>query len=285
MSLKGACAVSADDPAVGRNPAGGRSRAAGRSPGADANPAAGTNPAAGRIPGAGKSPEGSQGSGAGPGSGAGQGSGGRKGSGVGRSPGAPGDAAFGNGPVGAQGSAADSPGAGPAVNAAGPAVNRETNARGAALAREKLAQAKADAAKRGQLPRSEPRRRSRGARRESGDPQLFGRAIAELLAARGWEQSVAVGGVFGRWADIVGPELAAHTKPESFTDGEVVVVADSTAWATQVRLLARTLVRRLNEELGDGTVRSVKVRGPMNAPRPSGGLRVTGSRGPRDTYG
>src|SRR5690606_4431796 len=141
----------------------------------------------------------------------------------GRSPGAPGDAAFGNGPVGAQGSAADSPGAGPAVNApgpavnaAGPAVNRETNARGAALAREKLAQAKADAAKRGQLPRSEPRRRSRGARRESGDPQLFGRAIAELLAARGWEQSVAVGGVFGRWADIVGPELAAHTKPESF---------------------------------------------------------------------
>ncbi|MEV4101216.1 DciA family protein [Nonomuraea sp. NPDC049649] len=163
-------------------------------------------------------------------------------------------------------------------------ANHDANARGAALAREKLAQAKADAARRGRLPR-EPRRRASGPRREAGDPQLFGQAIADLLAARGWEQSAAVGGVFGRWADIVGPDLAAHTKPESFTDGEVLVVADSTAWATQVRLLARTLVRRLNEELGDNTVTRVKVRGPMNAPRPAGGLRVTGSRGPRDTYG
>jgi predicted nucleic acid-binding Zn ribbon protein len=138
-------------------------------------------------------------------------------------------------------------------------------ARGAAMAREKLAQAKADAAKRGQLPRREPRR--------------------DLLADRGWEQPLAVGGVFGRWHEIVGSDLAAHTKPETFADGEVLVVADSTAWATQVRLLASTLVRRLNEELGDGTVQRVKVRGPQNGPKPSGGLRVTGSRGPRDTYG
>lgn len=155
-------------------------------------------------------------------------------------------------------------------------------ARGAALAREKLAQAKADAAKRGQLPRREPRRK---AQRDAGDPQLFGKAIMDLLATRGWERSAAVGGVFGRWPEIVGPDLAAHTKPEAFEDGEVVIAADSTAWATQVRLLARTLIRRLNEELGEGTVKKVNVRGPQNAPRPMGGLRVTGSRGPGDTYG
>jgi predicted nucleic acid-binding Zn ribbon protein len=158
-------------------------------------------------------------------------------------------------------------------------------AKGAAMAREKLAQAKSDAARRGQLPRREPRRKAYGPRRDSGDPQLFGRAIADLLADRGWEQPAAVGGVFGRWHEIVGPDMAAHTTPETFADGEVLVVADSTAWATQVRLLARTLVRRLNEELGDGTVQRVKVRGPQNGPRPSGGLRVTGSRGPGDTYG
>ncbi|HUQ00320.1 MAG TPA: DciA family protein [Aeromicrobium sp.] len=152
------------------------------------------------------------------------------------------------------------------------------------MAREKLAQAKADAAKRGQLPRREPRRKA-GPRRDAGDPQLFGRAIMDLLAERGWERSAAVGGVFGRWPDIVGPDLAAHTKPDSFEDGEVLIIADSTAWATQVRLLARTLVHRLNEELGHGTVTKVKVRGPQNAPRTSGGLRVTGSKGPGDTYG
>ncbi|GAA3001295.1 DUF721 domain-containing protein [Streptosporangium longisporum] len=166
-----------------------------------------------------------------------------------------------------------------------PGSAKSAAARGAAMAREKLAQAKADAAKRGQLPRREPRRRASGARRDAGDPQLFGRAIADLLADRGWEQPVAVGGVFGRWQEIVGADMAAHTRPETFAEGEVVVVADSTAWATQVRMLAPTLVRRLNEELGDGTVQRVKVRGPQNGPRRNGGLRVTGSRGPGDTYG
>lgn len=96
---------------------------------------------------------------------------------------------------------------------------------------------------------------------------------------------MAVGAVFGRWREIVGPGLAEHTAPESFADGEVIVTADSTAWATQVRLLAPTLVRRLNEELGEGTVKRVKVRGPAGGPRAAGGLRVRGSRGPRDTYG
>ncbi|GAA1266225.1 UPF0232 protein [Planotetraspora silvatica] len=160
-----------------------------------------------------------------------------------------------------------------------------TAAKGAAMAREKLAQAKADAVKRGQLPRSEPRRRKGGPKRDAGDPQLFGRAIRDLLADRGWEQPAAIGGVFGRWREIVGPELAGHTTPETFADGEVVVAADSTAWATQVRLLASTLVRRLNEELGDGTVTRVKVHGPNVGPRQTGGLRVHGSQGPGDSYG
>jgi predicted nucleic acid-binding Zn ribbon protein len=157
--------------------------------------------------------------------------------------------------------------------------------RGAAMASEKLAQAKADAAKRGQLPRREARRKVSGPRRDAADPQLFGKAIRDLLADRGWEREVAVGGVFGRWAEIVGSDVAAHTKPESYADGEVVVSADSSAWASQVRLLAPTLVRRLNEELGDGAVQRVRVRGPRSGPRPTGGLRVKGSKGPRDTYG
>jgi predicted nucleic acid-binding Zn ribbon protein len=116
------------------------------------------------------------------------------------------------------------------------------------------------------------------------DPQLLGQAIGGLLGQHGWQQRVAVGSVFGRWAEIVGPDLAAHTRPDSFADGELAVVADSTAWATQVRLLAPQLIRRLAAELGDGTVRRVKVRGP-EAPRQRGGWRVPGSRGPRDTYG
>lgn len=169
---------------------------------------------------------------------------------------------------------------------AAPALEREAEPDDSGLsgidrAREALRQAKADARDRGAKPGdgARPRRRVRGrpVRAKSPDPRAFGSVIGELLSERGWEQRAAVGGIFGRWADIVGPEVAEHTKPQTFEDGEVVVLADSTAWATQVRLLAPNLVRRLNEELGHGTVRKVKVRGP-SGPRRTGGWRVRGSR-------
>jgi predicted nucleic acid-binding Zn ribbon protein len=109
-------------------------------------------------------------------------------------------------------------------------------------------------------------------------------AIEGLLDDQGWRTPAAVGSVFGRWEQIVGEALAAHTRPGGFTDGELLVIADSTAWATQVRLLRAQLIRRLNSELGDGTVTGVKVRGPM-PPQQRGQWRVRDTRGPRDDYG
>ena len=124
---------------------------------------------------------------------------------------------------------------------------------------------------------------ARGRQRRE-DPQPLLSAIDGLLDTRGWQQQAAMGSVFGRWAEIVGQDLAAHTRPDSFADGELAVIADSTAWATQVRLLAPVLLHRLNDELGAGSVRRVKVRGPA-PPRQRGAWRVPGSKGPGDTYG
>ena len=61
--------------------------------------------------------------------------------------------------------------------------------------------------------------------------------------------------------------------------------ADSTAWATNLRLLAPSIVARLNEQLGEGTVLRIVVKGP-DAPSWKHGRRsVRDGRGPRDTYG
>ena len=92
-------------------------------------------------------------------------------------------------------------------------------------------------------------------------------------------------GVFARWAELVGDEVAAHCTPESFADGRLVVRTDSTAWATQLQLLAPTVVRRLNEELGHGTVTVIEVLGPHGPTWKKGPRSVRDGRGPRDTYG
>ncbi len=117
------------------------------------------------------------------------------------------------------------------------------------------------------------------------DPQPLAATISGLLDAEGWTLAAATGSVFGRWAEIVGSDLAGHTTPQTLDEGVLTVAADSTAWATQLRLLAAQLVKRLNAELGDGTVLRVRVVGPVTGTRQPGQWRVRGGRGPRDTYG
>jgi predicted nucleic acid-binding Zn ribbon protein len=124
-----------------------------------------------------------------------------------------------------------------------------------------------------------------GAHPDARDPALLGDAVDRFVVENGWSTDLAVHGVFGRWESIVGREVAAHCTPETFADGLVTVRTDSTAWATQLRLLASTIVRRLNEELGQGTVLRIDVQGPAAPSWRRGRRSVRGGRGPRDTYG
>ncbi|MFF3390790.1 DUF721 domain-containing protein [Streptomyces sp. NPDC002669] len=128
-----------------------------------------------------------------------------------------------------------------------------------------------------------------GARADGRDPLPLGAAINRLITERGWETPAAVGGVMGRWPQIVGEDLAKHCVPlrydEEPDERVLTVQCDSTAWATQLRLLAPQLVARLNADLGHGTVRMIKVLGPGGPQRRFGPLRAPGSTGPGDTYG
>ncbi|MCA1823394.1 MAG: DUF721 domain-containing protein [Mycobacteriales bacterium] len=129
-------------------------------------------------------------------------------------------------------------------------------------------------------------RRTRGRGKTGADPVPFAVAVQRLFATRGWQTEVRVAGLLARWPELVGEDIAGHCEPERLVDGELTLVAESTAWATQLRLLARPLVERINAGLGGSVVRRVNVHGPSSGPRPgAGGWRVRGGRGPRDTYG
>lgn len=124
-----------------------------------------------------------------------------------------------------------------------------------------------------------------GARPDGRDPQTLGAELDRLIGERGWSLDLQVRGVFARWSEIVGAEIGSHSTPETLHDGVLVVRTDSTAWATQLKLFAATVVRRLNEELGEGTVTVVEVLGPHAPSWKHGRRSARGSRGPRDTYG
>ena len=116
------------------------------------------------------------------------------------------------------------------------------------------------------------------------DPQGLGKVFTRFVNERGWNSPVAVGSVISRWEELVGADVSAHCKPESFSDTTVQVRCDSTAWATQLRLLRQALIERFDAELGPGVVTRIEVIGPA-APNWRKGLRSVKGRGPRDTYG
>jgi predicted nucleic acid-binding Zn ribbon protein len=151
-----------------------------------------------------------------------------------------------------------------------------------------LAGSKRPARRTSRRPGSRPKRadpKASGSHPDDRDPQLLDSTIGRLIAEQGWGTDVRVHGVFSRWDSLVGREVALHCRPESFADGKLTVRTDSTAWATQMRMLAPTVVRRLNEELGDGTVTVIDVLGPHGPTWRKGPRSVRDGRGPRDTYG
>jgi len=123
-----------------------------------------------------------------------------------------------------------------------------------------------------------------GARPDDRDPQQLGRLASRLAADRGWSGNLQGGAVFGRWAELVGTDVAEHAHPVSLKDGELTVQASSTAWATQLRLLQRQLLAKITAGAGAGVVSKLRIQGP-SAPSWRHGQRHVPGRGPRDTYG
>jgi predicted nucleic acid-binding Zn ribbon protein len=137
---------------------------------------------------------------------------------------------------------------------------------------------------RGRKPNRQSGKGSTSSGRDGRDPSLFGDQMDQLLLDRGWNIDVAIGSVMGRWSAIVGTEVAAHCTPVTFGDGVLTVRAESTAWATQLRLMSSTILGRLETEVGKDAVTELRVQGP-SAPSWSRGLRKSTGPGPRDTYG
>jgi predicted nucleic acid-binding Zn ribbon protein len=116
------------------------------------------------------------------------------------------------------------------------------------------------------------------------DPQTLGAATRDLARTRGWSTRVAEGTVFGQWQTVVGEQIAAHATPTALREGVLSVSAETTAWATQLRMVQAQLLAKIAAAVGDGVVTSLKIVGPVGPSWRKGRYHIAG-RGPRDTYG
>lgn len=117
------------------------------------------------------------------------------------------------------------------------------------------------------------------------DPQKLESVLSELVAARDWRQGIAEGTLFTEWKTVVGTEIATHATPVSLMDGLLTIQTTSTAWATQMSLIASQLLKTISQSAPGALVEEIAVIGP-EAPSWKKGIRsIKNARGPRDTYG
>ena len=69
----------------------------------------------------------------------------------------------------------------------------------------------------------------------------------------------AVGGLFGRWRELVGDPIADNVTPVRLDDKRLVVEVSEPAWATQFKFLEEQVIHTLREHLGD-VVEVIDVR-------------------------
>ncbi|QYL25973.1 hypothetical protein TM48_00004 [Mycobacterium shottsii] len=90
--------------------------------------------------------------------------------------------------------------------------------------------------------------------------------------------------MLGQWSQAVGSQIADHATPTALNEGVLSVTADSTAWATQLRIMQSQLLAKIAAAVGNGVVNSLKITGPASPSWRKGPRHIAG-RGPRDTYG
>lgn len=129
--------------------------------------------------------------------------------------------------------------------------------------------------------------------REPGATTPFGtgrdpRGIAEVMDALttrlGWNSPLARSEMLASWGELVGEETAAHSSPVGIDEGVLTVSVDSTAWATQLRLMRSQIITHIIQRFPDAGIESIRFDGP-GVPSWKKGPRSIPGRGPRDTYG
>ena len=97
-------------------------------------------------------------------------------------------------------------------------------------------------------------------KKDSPDPTPLKASLDRVARRLGGPDSSALTGVFARWAEVVGDQVAAHCRPLSLSRGVLVVAVSDPAWATQLTYLEGDLVARFRDALGEGVVQRVEVR-------------------------
>ncbi|GDX28567.1 hypothetical protein LBMAG13_09920 [Actinomycetes bacterium] len=91
------------------------------------------------------------------------------------------------------------------------------------------------------------------------DPRLLGNVLNAMMKRLKSADVEIVGGVFGRWREVVGESIADNVTPVRIEGKKLTVEVADQAWATQLRFLEKDLLHTLQQHFGDA-IESIDIR-------------------------
>jgi predicted nucleic acid-binding Zn ribbon protein len=103
-------------------------------------------------------------------------------------------------------------------------------------------------------------------------PQPISRILEGALRQYGLHERFTERSVLQRWPEVVGDDIAAHSRAVDLADGVLVLEADHGAWRQELTLLMPEIITKFNELCGAGTVTEIQwrdrpMRGRKRPPR------------------
>lgn len=90
-----------------------------------------------------------------------------------------------------------------------------------------------------------------------GDPVRLGEVLDGFLRGKGLDRQVRRAGVVDEWAERVGKRIAEVTQARAVSESVLFVDVKSSAWLSELDMMKRDIVARLNEGREDAPIERI----------------------------
>ena len=96
--------------------------------------------------------------------------------------------------------------------------------------------------------------------RETDEPTPIKEALEQTISRLGLKKGLQENGAVACWEEVVGEKIAAKSHPLKITAGVLYIKTSSPAWSQQLSLMAEELKQKINDYLGQPTVKQIRFR-------------------------
>lgn len=89
-------------------------------------------------------------------------------------------------------------------------------------------------------------------------PKHVRETLQKYLEKAGMSEKIEAASVVPEWPQLVGDGIAAVTTPLRVSNGVLFVAVRSSAWLSELKLMEREILRKVNAERGRGRIAAIR---------------------------